>query len=81
MLMGKRMNLVLNYPNLMIGDFVYLFSVAQFWSSPLINKFPSSPDILSGSLWSRGLKNVSKSITRGNSHKDFGFSVRCIRDK
>jgi len=51
------------------GNFYYLSELAFFWTSTQ-----------GGGAWTRGLWHNSSQISRGDNNKDYGFSVRCIKD-
>ena len=53
------------------GSYGYVGGNATFWSST---------EYTSGSAWTRVLANSLSEISRTYGYKDFGYSVRCVRD-
>ena len=53
------------------GYFLSMGSTADFWSST---------EYGSGYAWGRGLNYYSSEVYRYNYHKEYGYSVRCIKD-
>ena len=53
------------------GDYVNIGDHATFWSSTELD---------SVNAWSRVLRFDYNDIARGAGHKDYGFSIRCVKD-
>ncbi len=53
------------------GTFGYIGGDGGWWSSTQLS---------TSNAWSRGLSYDGSGVIRGGSDKDYGFSVRCVRD-